>query len=187
MDTKTVNNRDTYIALPVSIRRNTKWYKALKCVLRGMLKDKDWQDKHFHITAVFVYGSKHVSELKEAFAQVLAGRKAISLTLDKLEAFETKKKDYVISLTSSEPSEELVSLVEDLRSAAKRIGAKIEDFRLHITLGKIKNPKMPIEQIQKAISSIVHKPTFTTTINHAKYRYHEGRTIRKWTLGRTSV
>lgn len=173
---------DTYLELNVPIRRNTKWYRALKCVMRNIVKPNEWK-KDFHITVAFIYNDDHVVELKEAFEKIINASKPISLTLDKLDVFETKiRKNFVIYLDSSKPSEELLALINDLRSAAKRVGANMEDFRLHITLAEIENPTMPMEQVQNAISSIVHKPSFTIPIIQAKYRYVKGRTIGEWHL-----
>ena len=104
------------------------------------------------------------------------------MTIDKLDAFAATK--HVIYLTSAQPSQELTSLIDELRAEAIRLQANIRpDFRLHITLGRVKPTAATIEQVQSLTSSI-EVPAFDVRICEAEYQYldHSMPSIGKWRL-----
>ena len=79
--------------------------------------------------------------------------------------------ELIVFLTSSAPSERFMSLVESLRSEVEKIGANMEsNFRLHITLGRIKARLASLEQVEEVVKKI-DVPPFTLTLQDAEYKF----------------
>lgn len=143
-----------------------------------------WQRGFFHITAVFVYDDQYVEQLRNAFSHVLAGRKAPRIKVDKLDAFMTSSgKEIILYLSPSQPSDELLALINDLRTAAQEGGANINlDFFLHITIGRIDARETTLEDVRRVISNISVKPVIAP-IRDINYLYLSNHTsIAHWTL-----
>ena len=176
---KTTKN---YIELHVGISTNAEWYKTLEEKIRG--RSRRWIEENFHITAAFMNNDQLKDELIKAFDEVLKDRKAPKLTLDKLTVFTTRnKKDHIVHLTSSQPSEELMELVESLRNKAESVGAKIGAFRLHVTLAYIDVQEMELEEVEKILEQIP-LPSFEVTIRRVEYKYwrRKNNLIDGWNL-----
>lgn len=133
-----------------------------------------WQNGFYHITVAFVHDDTHVDILREAFSRILSGRKAPSITLDKLEAFQTQnEKEIIINIAPSHPSDELLTLINEMRTAAINSGSQIsKDFFIHITLGRIDAQDVTLDEVKQAISFISFSP-FMVSIREAEYRYSE--------------
>ena len=93
--------------------------------------------------------------------------------------------ELIVFLTSTVPSERFMSLVECLRSEVEKIGANIEsNFRLHITLGRIKARLASLGQVEEVVK-MIEVPPFTLTLQDAAYLYTKscgGKSIQKWKL-----
>ena len=78
-----------YLEFKIPVQRNAQWYKDLYEAMQEVRIPVRWQNGFYHITVAFLHDDLHVKELREAFARILSGKKAPSITLDKLEAFQT--------------------------------------------------------------------------------------------------
>ena len=98
-----------------------------------------------------------------------------------MEVFQTQSgKELIINLDPSHPSDELLTLINELRSAAINSGSQIsKDFFIHITLGRIDAEDAGLDEIKDIISSISFSP-FKVSIKEAEYRYFRADTIDHW-------
>lgn len=180
-----VTDTQNYLELKVPVRTGwTIWDIELATALRERNIPIRWQNGFYHITAVFAYDDKHVTDLKYAFSNILADRKTMQVTLDKLDAFQSQNgREIILYLAPSDPSLELLALINDLRKAATDHGANIRpDFRMHITIGRIDARDATLEQVKQAIAA-VNLPRRTYSISEVAYRYKSGhKVIESWTL-----
>ena len=170
-----------YLELRVPVCFDADWFVELRRVMVEEGINVRWQPEDtFHITAVFINDDRHVAALESAFTKQLTGRMAPLLTIDVLDVFKTGGgRDYVVCLKSSVPSDDVLSLIEDLRNEATGIGADINSgFFIHITLGRIKANETTLERI-KGIISRINLPAFTVALTNARYRYYRGKVIRE--------
>lgn len=172
-----------YLEIKVPIRRDAKWFTALRGAMASEGIPVRWQTRFFHITAAFINNDEPVELLKVAFDRLLTDWNALSLTLDKLDAFEAKDAPVIIvSLTTSHLSPEFGILVDQLRESARELGAVIDgNFLLHITLGRIDSAKASLEQVKRVVTGI-EVPSFTLQLDEAEYRYFRGKSIRSWKM-----
>ena len=172
-----------YLELKIPVQRNAQWYSELCEAMQDERIPVRWQNGFYHITVAFIHDDSHVKELRDAFAQILSARPAPSITLDKLEAFATQSgKEIVINLAPSRPSDKLLALIDEVRTAAINSGSQIsKDFFIHITLGRIEAQDATLDEVKDVISSVDFEP-FTVSIREAEYRYFRGATISRWTL-----
>ena len=175
-----------YLELKVPIRRDAAWFNSLRNALAKAGVPVTWQKSEYHITVAFMKDDQHVEELRTAFGEVLRKAEAPQLTLDKVGVFRTMSgEELIVFLTSSAPSERFMSLVESLRGEVEKTGANMEsNFRLHITLGRIKTPQASLGQVEEVVK-MIEVPPFTLTLQDAAYLYTKscgGKSIQKWKL-----
>ena len=175
-----------YLRLKVPVRREAVWFNNLRNALATVGVPVTWQKSEYHITVAFLKDDLHVEELRTAFGEVLSKAEAPQLTLDKVGVFKTMSgEELIVFLTSSTPSERFMSLVESLRSEVEKIGANMEsNFRLHITLGRIKACLASLEQVEEVVKKI-DVPPFTLTLQDAEYKFTKScgnKSIQEWNL-----
>ena len=175
-----------YLELKVPVRRDAVWFNRLRNALAKAGVPVTWQKSEYHITIAFMKDDLHVEELRTAFDKILSNAEAPLLTLDKVGVFWTMSgEELIVFLTSTVPSERFMSLVECLRSEGKKVGANMEsNFRLHITLGRIKTRLASLEQVEKVVK-IIDVPPFTLTLQDAEYKYTKScgaKSIHRWNL-----
>ena len=172
-----------YLEFKIPVHRNVQWHKELCEAMQEVRIPVRWQNGFYHITVAFLHDDLHVKELREAFSRILSGRKAPSITLDKIEAFQTQNgKEIIINIAPSHPSDELLTLINEMRTAAINSGSQIsKDFFIHITLGRIDAQDATLDEVKDVLSTIDFEP-FTVSIREAEYRYFRGATINRWTL-----
>ena len=175
-----------YLRLKVPVRREAAWFNGLRNALAKAGVPVTWQKSEYHITIAFMKDDQHVEELRTAFGEVLRKAEAPQLTLDKVGVFRTMSgEELIVFLTSSAPSERVMSLVDSLRSEAEKVGANIEsNFRLHITLGRIKARLASLEQVEEVVKKI-DVPPFTLTLQDAEYKFTKScgnKSIQEWNL-----
>ena len=159
-----------YLELKIPVQRNAQWYRELCDAMQEERIPVRWQNGFYHITVAFLHNDKKTVE-------------APSITLDKLEAFATQSgKEIVINLAPSHPSDELLALIDAIRTVAISSGSQIsKDFFIHITLGRIDAQDATLDEVKDVISAIDFEP-FTVSIQETEYRYFRGATINRWTL-----
>lgn len=86
---------------------------------------------------------------------------------------------FIVNLTTSHIPNEFQKLVDDIRCDICCTHSDMQsDFRLHVTLGRIAEPKNDIDEVGFLIDEIDLKP-FTLTLNEVEYRLFRGRSIYK--------
>lgn len=172
-----------YLELKTPIRQSAKWFVNLRKAMAEAKVPVRWQPGGFHLTVAFISNDQPVKELSAAFNRQFSNREAPLQTFDKVDAFETKTGDeFILHLTSTQPSPTLQTLVDSLRKEAIDAGADIEnDFILHVTLGRIDAKKATLEQVRRIAESI-QVPPFTLLLQKAEYRYFRGKSIQRWTM-----
>ena len=77
---------------------------------------------------------------------------------------------------------DFMTLVEDVRRFFASKGCVMQsDFRLHVTLGRVQDPRMNVRKLKDIISQ-VQLPTFTMTLQDVEYRIFRGKTLGLWKL-----
>lgn len=173
----------SYIELKVPIRWEEDWFQEL----RELLEDVNirWQRGYYHITMAFLDDSPRGVDLLTDLNRRLHEATAPTLTFDKLDAFATRGgHSQVIYLTATTIPEDFQTLVDDIRRHFKSKGCTIQsDFRLHVTLGRVKDSKVTVGKLQDIISQ-VELPKATLTLTGVEYRIFRGKTLGQWTLPR---
>jgi len=176
-------NTSTLLKIEVPLRLNTRWYNALQQAFMYAGIPVNWQSGGFHITAIFMYDDTQKDSLKTIFEHIISHHVAPELTFNKLDAFTGKKSGkHIVCLTATNPSIEYSSLINDLRAAAIETGAQLEDYRLHVTLGRIHSSRASLYTVQNILSS-VRLESFSVILNSAIYKYFDGELIDSWDIG----
>ena len=175
-------NTSTLLKIEVPLKLNTRWYNALQQAFLSAGIPVNWQSGGFHITAIFMYDDTPKEKLKTLFEHIISHHVAPELTFDKLDAFTGNKSGkHIVNLTSTNPSHEYENLINKLRTAAIEAGALIEDYRLHVTLGRISGKRTSLGIVKDILSSISFEP-FPVTPKKAIYKYFDGGIISSWEM-----
>ena len=150
-------DKETYIELQVPITENEEWFNELRRKMFENHVNIRWQDGHYHITVVFVnkiIEKPNIHPYAPVF-KCLSYKVAPHLTFDKLDVFTSRSGEHIINLTSSCPSKEFSDFVDNTRKIIDEAGWDYEqDFRLHVTLGRISTERVSLEKLKKIISQV---------------------------------
>lgn len=171
----------SYLELKVPIRYVDSWFAELRELLDGV--NVRWQRDYYHITMVFLDYAPDNVNLVPGLSERLEDALAPTITFDRLDAFATGGgHKQVIHLTTSNVPEDFLALVQDIRRYMKGKGCDIQsDFRLHVTLGRVQDPRTNLRQIKEAISQ-VDLPDITLDLSNVEYRVFRGKTLGQWRL-----
>ena len=171
----------SYLELKVPIRYVDSWFAELRELLDGV--NVRWQRDYYHITMVFLDYAPDNVNLVPGLSERLEDALAPTITFDRLDAFATGGgHKQVIHLTTSHVPEDFLVLVQDIRRYMKGKGCDIQsDFRLHVTLGRVQDPRTNLRQIKEAISQ-VDLPDITLDLSNVEYRVFRGKTLGQWRL-----
>ncbi len=171
----------SYLELKVPIRYVDSWFTELRELLDGV--NVRWQRDYYHITMVFLDYAPDNVNLVPGLSERLEDALAPTITFDRLDAFATGGgHKQVIHLTTSHVPEDFLALVQDIRRYMKGKGCDIQsDFRLHVTLGRVQDPRTNLRQIKEAISQ-VDLPDITLDLSNVEYRVFRGKTLGQWRL-----
>lgn len=167
----------SYLEIKVPISFDAPWF----CEPREALKDIPvrWQKNYYHITMAFINDTQHLSEVEAIMHKYLDNAHPVTITFDTLDIFITNTGMFIVNLTASHIPNEFEKLVDDIRCDICCTNSDMQsDFRLHVTLGRIAEPKNDIEKVGFLIDEIDLKP-FTLTLNEVEYRLFRGRSIYK--------
>ena len=167
----------SYLEIKVPISFDVPWF----CELREALKDIPvrWQRNYYHITMAFINDTQHLSEVESIMHKYLDNERPVTITFDTLDVFIADTGMFIVNLTASHIPDEFEKLVDDIRFDICCTNSDMQsDFRLHVTLGRIAEPKNDIEEVGFLIDEIDLKP-FTLTLNEVEYRLFRGRSIYK--------
>ena len=170
----------SYLEIKVPISFEDYWFKELRDLLDGT--DIRWQRGYYHITMAFLDYAPDGVNLVPGLNEILNQAIAPTITFDKLDAFASGYHRQVIHLTTSKVPDDFVALVKEVRRYFISKGCKIKsDFKLHVTLGRVQDPRMNVHKLQDIISQ-VDLPSFTMELTGVEYRIFRGKTLGQWKL-----
>ena len=170
----------SYIEIKVPIRYEESWFEQLRDLLDGV--DIRWQRGYYHITMAFLDYAPDGVNLVPGLNRILEDAVAPEITFDTLDAFASGYHRQVIHLTTTDAPRDFLDLVDDIRQYFLAKGCKMQsDFRLHVTLGRVQDPRMNVRKLQDIISR-VDLPTMTLTLTGVEYRIFRGKTLGLWRL-----
>ena len=165
----------TYLEIQVPLRYNASWFQELRVACRNI--DVRWQIAYHHITMAFVDETPENIDLRPLLEKQLKTFSAPTLTFDKLDVFTAKSGMHIINLTATDVPQSFLSLIENIRSDMKAAGCVVDSwFRLHVTLGRVKDPHIHLATIQELTQS-VSLPAFSLILEDVDYRVFRGRTM----------
>ena len=174
----------SYLEVKVPIEMDTPWFQELRKKIDEHHIGVRWQNGFHHITVVFIYEGPTIDRLENVFGECLKGRIAPCLTFDKVDVFSISPGRFIIYLTAEHPSNEFMTLVNYIRNAAKMTGCIFDDnFRLHVTLGRVYDEKTEMEQLRDITSSIA-VPSFTLQLPEVRYMEYRFKEIATWTMSK---
>ena len=172
----------TYLEIQVPLRYNASWFQELRIACRNV--DVRWQMAYYHITMAFVDETPEDVDLRPLLEKHLNTFPAPTLTFDKLDVFTAMSGMHIINLTATDVPQSFLSLRENIRSDMKAAGCVVDSwFRLHVTLGRVKDPHIHLAAIQDLTES-VSLPAFSLTLEDVDYRVFRGKTIYETKLNR---
>jgi 2'-5' RNA ligase len=165
----------TYLEIQVPLKYNASWFQELRLACRNI--DVKWQMAYHHITMAFVDETPENIDLRPLLEKHLKTFTAPTLTFDKLDVFTAMSGMHIIYLTATDVPQSFLSLIENIRSDMKAAGCVVDSwFRLHVTLGRVKDSQITLAAIQKLTES-VSLPAFSLTLEDVDYRVFRGKTI----------
>ena len=165
----------TYLEIQVPLKFNASWFQDLRLACRNI--DVRWQMAYHHITMAFVDETPDGVDLRSLLEKHLKTFPAPTLTFDKLDVFTAMSGMHIIYLTATDIPQSFLSLIENIRSDMNAAGCVMDSlFRLHVTLGRIKETLIPLAAIQELKGSIP-LPAFSLTLEDVDYRFFRGKTI----------
>ena len=172
----------TYLEIQVPLKYNASWFQELRLACRNI--DVKWQMAYHHITMAFVDETPENIDLRPLLEKHLNAFPALTLTFDKLDVFTAMSGMHIINLTATDVPQSFLSLIEIIRTDMKAAGCVVDSwFRLHVTLGRVKDPHIQLADIQELTES-VSLPAFSLTLEDVDYRVFRGKTIYETKLNR---
>lgn len=167
----------TYLELKVPLDYNTPWFIEL----REALKDIPvlWQKGYYHITIAFIDDTQHLSEVESIMHKHLDGAIPVTLTFDKLDVFTANNGMLIVHLGVNDIPGTFQKLVDEIRCDICSTYSEIKsEFKLHVTLGRITESRVDIDDVGFLIDELVLIP-FTMTLDEVEYRVFRGKSIYK--------
>lgn len=172
----------SYLEIKVPISYDDSWFRQLRGLLDGV--NIRWQRGFYHITMAFLdYAPDNVNMIP-GLNELLNDAIAPTITFDKLDAFASGYHRQVIHLTATHAPEDFMELVEDVREFFLAKGCEIQsDFKFHVTLGRVQDPRMNVRKLQDIISE-VDMSSFTLDLTDVDYRVFKdyGKPLGHWSL-----
>ena len=170
----------SYLEIKVPISFDDYWFQELRDLLDGV--DIRWQRGYYHITMAFLDFAPDNVNMRPGLDEILGDAVAPVITFDTLDAFASGPQRQVIHLTTNDAPRDFLGLVEDVRRFFKAKGCVIQsNFRLHVTLGRVQDPRMNVHKLKDIISQ-VDMPAFTLELADVEYRVFRGKSIGLWKL-----
>ena len=165
----------TYLEIQVPLKYNASWFQELRLACRNF--DVKWQMAYHHITMAFIDETPENIDIRPLLEKHLKTFTAPTLTFDKLDVFTAMSGMHIIYLTATDVPQSFLSLIENIRSDIKAVGCVVDSgFRLHVTLGRVKDPHIQLATIQELMES-VSLPAFSLTLEDVDYRIFRGKTL----------
>ena len=165
----------TYLEIHVPLNNDASWFEELRKNFHNI--DVKWQMGYYHITMAFVDETPIGIDLRPLLESHLGSFIAPTLTFDKLDAFTSMSGMHIIYLTATEVPSSFMSLVQAIRSDLKHVGCVMNsEFRLHVTLGRVKDPRVQLPTLHKLLETI-SVPASSMTLTDVDYRVFRSGTI----------
>lgn len=165
----------TYLEIQVPLRYDATWFQKLRLAYSNI--DVRWQMAYHHITMAFVDETPEDVDLRPLLEKHLKTFPAPTLTFDKLDVFTAMSGMHIVYLTATDIPQSFLSLIENIRSDMKTVGCVMDSlFRLHVTLGRVKETHIQLSAIQELTES-VSLPAFSLSLEDVDYRVFRGETI----------
>ncbi len=172
----------SYLEIKVPISFDDYWFRELRGLLDGV--DIRWQRGFYHITMAFLdYAPDNVNMIP-GLNGIIEDAVAPAITFDKLDAFASGYHRQVIHLTTTDAPDDFLETVKDIRRYFLAKGCEIQsDFKLHVTLGRVQDPRMNVRKLQDIISQ-VDLPELTLDLTDVDYRIFKdyGKPLGHWKL-----
>ena len=177
------------LAMNVPVKRDPAWSDWAR-MTRARIKSagipiNKWQLLYYHMTILFLDDDACAESLTPGLAQIVKSCPALTLTIDKIDAFTTTNgAEHIIYLSSTNVPEQILTLAKDARTLADGLNADYDKrpFKPHITFGHVPADKMSLDKLQ-AILRTLEQPAFHCVLNEAEHRYRKSNgTIKKWKL-----
>ena len=172
----------SYLEIKVPISFDDYWFRELRDLLDGV--NIRWQRSFYHITMTFLDFAPDNVNMRPGLNEILDEAMAPTITFDKLDAFASGARKQVIHLTTTAAPKDFLDLVNDVRQFFKAKGCEIQsDFKLHVTLGRVQDPRMNVNKL-KGIISQMDMPAFTLDLTEVDYRIFKdyGKPLGHWRL-----
>jgi len=174
-------NTKSYVEIKVPITYDKPWFQELRSVLKDI--PVLWQKAYYHITIAFIDYTHNISIIKNIIESNFRYAPAINVTFDKLDIFTTNSGLQIVHLTAENVPTELQNIIDNIRRDIFATESQIQsNFRLHVTLGRISEPEIDIDDIGFLIDDIDFQP-FSLILNEIEYRLYKGRSLYRKTLG----
>lgn len=165
----------TYLEIQVPLRNDSLWFVELRRICKDI--DIKWQMGYYHITMAFIDETPIGIDMRLILEKHFRSFSAPTITFDKLDAFTAMSGMHIINLTATAVPPSFVSLVQDIRSDMKSAGCVMNsNFQLHVTLGRVKDPRIQLSTLQNILGSVSLLP-FSMTLTEVDYRVFRGGTI----------
>jgi len=165
----------TYLEIKVPISYSAPWFSELRKTLKGM--PVLWQKGYYHITLAFIDDTQHLPDVESIMHKYLDHAHPVNITFDKLDVFTAGSGMMIVYLGTNNIPEGFQSLVDSIRRDISYTNSNIQsDFKLHVTLGRISEPEVDIDDVGFLIDEIDLMP-FSLTLNEVEYRMFRGRSI----------
>ena len=172
----------SYLEVKVPIEVNAPWFEELRKKMDEHHISVRWQNGFHHITVVFINEEPAAISLECVLGECLEGRVTPSLTFDKVDVFSISPCRYIVYLTAEHPSNGFMALVKDVRDAVRMTGCNFDNnFRLHVTLGRVYDENIGIEQLRDITNSIA-VPSFTLRLPEVRYMEYRFKERASWML-----
>ena len=170
----------SYLEIKVPISVDDYWFRELRDLLDGV--DIRWQRAYYHITMAFLDYAPDNVNMSPGLNGILGEALSPTITFDKLDAFASGAHRQVIHLTTTDVPEDFLEVVDDVRQFFKAKGCVIQsDFKLHVTLGRVQDPRMNVRKLQDIIKQ-VQLPAITLELADVEYRVFRGKSLGLWKL-----
>ena len=170
----------SYLEIKVPISFDDYWFRELRDLLEGV--DIRWQRGYYHITMAFLDFAPDNVNMRPGLNEILEEAASPTITFDALDAFASGSHRQVIHLTTTDAPADFLALVEEIRRFFKAKGCTIQsDFRLHVTLGRVQDPRMNVHKLKDIISQ-VDLPEMTLDLEDVEYRVFRGKSLGLWKL-----
>ena len=170
----------TYVSVNTPLNTQAPWFRDLSELCRRQFRTTTMK-RYLHLTLAFIDDTKDCNRVADELGKVLNGREMPVLNFDKLDVFTGQHmKKQIIHLTCTNPPEEFMSIVRDVRTAIENTGHTLNtEFKLHMTLAEV-DPDIKIETVRDALRGIAFKSIRLTPERPAYIERSKYTTIRTY-------